>query len=423
MHNSTGMDLAELAKRVRVLAAALLLVFVSGMVAWFYPYDDDLDRSGTPLGGDYVMLYVAGQMVNEGAAERLYDEAAQLRRMAIVFPTADVNTCRLPFRYPPLVAILMAPLALLPYKFSFLVFTCLSLLAGGVACVELSRLVNPQGRDSLTRSWTEVALLATVSWPVVIETVAGGQLSLFGLAILASSVRQFLEGRTLHGGLLLGCACYKPNLLALAGFGLVLRYPRAAIGLVLTAGLALLLQLATVGTQPLLSYFDLARDLATRSWDLETPYWKVHGLASWIGLMAAGQERTLLLVSGLALTSGMVIRWRLSTKPMQAEGMIAILIVVNAIFNPYVPLYDLTLLAVPFFLLAGMLSRQRIATVSLPGQAIMLTFYFGPHLSQALCRATGLQLFPVLLAGFAVWLYCGVSSMTKRCVLGVATSP
>ena len=73
-------------------------------------YDDLLDRSGTPLGADFSMFYVAGQMTAAGETAQLYDQAAHQARLHDLFPGIDPQFA-LPYRYPPIVALLMVPLA------------------------------------------------------------------------------------------------------------------------------------------------------------------------------------------------------------------------------------------------------------------------------------------------------------------------
>ena len=64
-----------LSERIQFVACAILVLFVLGWIGWFYPYDDLLDRSGTPLGADFSMFYIAGQVVWDGAGDQLYDQA------------------------------------------------------------------------------------------------------------------------------------------------------------------------------------------------------------------------------------------------------------------------------------------------------------------------------------------------------------
>ena len=59
--------------RLRFMGCATLLILVVGWVGWFSPFDDLLDRSGTPLGADYAMFYVAEALLSQSAFKCLLD--------------------------------------------------------------------------------------------------------------------------------------------------------------------------------------------------------------------------------------------------------------------------------------------------------------------------------------------------------------
>lgn len=69
--SSTIHEWTEAALRFRAAGMAVLTLACVGWLLWFTPFDDLLDRSGTPLGGDFVMLYVAGQVVASGQSQEL----------------------------------------------------------------------------------------------------------------------------------------------------------------------------------------------------------------------------------------------------------------------------------------------------------------------------------------------------------------
>ena len=76
-------------ERVRFVSTVLLTLFLLGWALWFWPYDDLLDRSGTPLGADFSIFYVAGQMTATGKPAQLYDQAAHQARLHDLFPGID----------------------------------------------------------------------------------------------------------------------------------------------------------------------------------------------------------------------------------------------------------------------------------------------------------------------------------------------
>ena len=103
-----------IAARLQFLACGMLVVMLLGWVAAFYPLDDLLDRQGTPLGADFSMFYAAGKVAGSEPSSSLYDQAVHQQQLHRLFPALSANFC-LPYRYPPFVAALMAPLSTLPY--------------------------------------------------------------------------------------------------------------------------------------------------------------------------------------------------------------------------------------------------------------------------------------------------------------------
>src|SRR5690554_1076432 len=89
------------AQRLRFMSQAFLIVMLIGWISWFYPFDDLLDRQGTPLGADFSMFYVSGQVAGSESADRLYDQAEHQQQLQALFPGISKSFC-LPYRYPPL---------------------------------------------------------------------------------------------------------------------------------------------------------------------------------------------------------------------------------------------------------------------------------------------------------------------------------
>ena len=99
------------------------------------------------------------------------------QRLHALFPGIDEEFC-LPFRYPPFVALLAAPLAALPYAFSYALFVLISAVAWFAALRCLASEVT-----FLQGPWRRTVWLAAAGWPVVLETLIGGQASLLALLI------------------------------------------------------------------------------------------------------------------------------------------------------------------------------------------------------------------------------------------------
>ncbi|HUG69668.1 MAG TPA: glycosyltransferase family 87 protein [Pirellulaceae bacterium] len=405
-----------LSERIQFVACAILVVFVMGWIGWFFPFDDLLDRSGTPLGADFSMFYVAGQVVWDGAGERLYDQTEHQRRLQQLFPAID-SSFALPYRYPPCVATLMAPLAALPYPLAYAVFFALSCAAWWTAARQLVS-VCPELRNA----WQRSLRWAILGWPVALETLVGGQASMFALLIAVSVYALLQNHRWVLAGAILALAAYKPNVLALLALGCLIRYPRMLKGFVPMAAGVGLLCLVPNGWEGLLQYRELTANLATQSWDVATPLWKVHGLAPWFHFTLGDDGRLACGLMGIAATCFVALRARVvsaswgtaswGTASLVKAGTpiepmwFATLISLNALFNAYTPTYDLVLLLIGAALTAEHVVRQHGPNVSrtlVTVQLLLATVYFGPHLSQVIAKSTGVQPFGLVFAGLAAW--------------------
>jgi hypothetical protein len=420
--------LSALQSRLRVWSAAVVVCLTIGWVFWTWSSAvPNVDRSGTPLGGDFLMFYTAGRIAQEDPLA-LYDESRQQAEFHRVIPGLEPGTCRLPYRYPPFVAVLMAPLSHLPFPIAFAVFTIVS--------ISLAFLIVKM-MDCMESHWFKESSGCfgwwLMGWPIALETIFGGQQSFVGLAIAVAVILLVQQRNYFWSGAILGLACYKPNLLLFFGIALVLRYPRMILGLACTAIAMLSFQLITVGPACVENYVTLARQLATESWGLETPANKVHGLAPWLAMFWPGYERKILLAVGLL---GCILwAWcdrRISTNNtaqcMKADRVfgskgnnrfvhalsMSCLVIWNAVCNPYLPVYDLLLLGIPTLLLLRIGSEQRISPRVLVW--FMGIVSVGPHISQALANQIGLQLFPILLAiiGIGVAYLLGLRCFEQR---------
>jgi len=387
---------------MQFIAQAMLFVFLAAWVTWLFPFDDLLDRSGTPLGADYSMFYVAGGMVLDDSADRLYDQAEHQRRLQALFPGIDESFC-LPYRYPPFVALLMAPLSALPYAVSYGCFLALSCAAWWTAIGLLATRLR-----ILRGPWRRPILWAAAGWPLAWETLIGGQASMLLLLILCVTFVLLRIRRYVWAGAVLALAAYKPNALLFVGFALIVRYPRMLRGAVPVALCLGLLSLVPAGWTGLSDFVGLSSQLTLQPWDVETPFWKVHGLATWFAVLPGEHERVCLLLWGAFVAGLVALVWRRSRarESVTAPMAMAVLVSVNALCNAYTPIYDLSLLLAGSLFTAESLARrygQDVAGRFGWAQLLIATIYFGPHLSQFLARSTGLQPFALALLVITIW--------------------
>lgn len=366
------------------------------------------DRRGTPLGGDFVMFYAAGEAVLMSEQETLYDDARNQRRTSALIPGLPLDQSW-PYRYPPCVAQVMAPFARFPYPIAFALFTTGSwlCLVGSVQLLWrwLGALSTVREKPPLNGRTLGLICLA---WPVTLETLLGGQLSCVALLLVVASLDALRKDRPLRAGLMLGLSIYKPNVLAWFILGAAVRYPRLLLGACLSGIGVVTISSLGFGLEPWLDYAQLGARLATQNWAIETPYWKVQGLVPVFAALFGTHARQFVLGVGACLALGLGCMWRRAPRE-STPVWIASLLLVNTFFNPYPPIYDLMLLLPA----AAMYWWTRMGTRCDPSpraterwsshDVLWGLFFFGPHLSQSLARGIGWQVFPVLVCG--IWLF------------------
>jgi alpha-1,2-mannosyltransferase len=99
---------------------------------------DGVDRTGKPIGTDFVSFWTAARLVRAGDIAAPYRPATHEASEQAAFPTATVRYYA--FFYPPVALPLFLPLAALPYLVALVVW-----LAGtGLAALACLRCLLPQ---------------------------------------------------------------------------------------------------------------------------------------------------------------------------------------------------------------------------------------------------------------------------------------
>jgi hypothetical protein len=182
---------------VAVLAAlgvALLIAALTGSGA---------STASGRLGGDHVEFYGTGKMVLDGQLDHLYEPDAQ---RAAQKPYAGDDGGFLYFGYPPHVAVLTAPLAVLPFRVSYIVSTIVMAGATMAAFALLRPVIGV-----LRTAWWPCLALALTFVPLFVG-VALGQNTALSLLLIAAAWRLLHDDRDVAAGVALGLLLFKPQL-------------------------------------------------------------------------------------------------------------------------------------------------------------------------------------------------------------------
>jgi|GEM_PF-451370 len=299
------------------------------------------DSGGEPIGGDFLMGYTSGVALSEGAADELFNVAAQSERQLAIL--GEVEGASFSFNLPILQWIYV-PFAQLPYVWSVFVWLAFGL---GLLAASLKIL----GRLDLLP-------LALTFYPVY-ANFQFGQNAFVSLFILTSVWALWSRDKRFLAGLALACLLYKPQLVtgigllwllnakrdwpALAGFG---------VGAAAIAGLSFGLM-----PQAMDDYFELARDGLGDLAGIEGfPVLLMFNMRGFFENLYSPLANPLWLLFALGGIAVFVAAWR--RRPMQADAGLGdrafwfgAAILLTLWTTPHALIYDWTLLLIPTILL------------------------------------------------------------------------
>ena len=286
-------------------------------------------------------------------------------------PVSELDDFAFGFTYPPYVALVIAPLAVLPLP----VATTLWLLIGQASLLAACRLLTwfpgttPGPSNPAARHFRWLVLLA-ILWPPALANLLFGQFAVLVLFLLVAVRSLLLQGRPLLAGVCLAAAIVKPQLVVLAlPLLLIAAWGRpgwrrlwlgclASVALLLAAGFAIAPDWVASWGQEAATYARVAAPVSTVGLVLRlTP------ATDWTWLV------TLLLQAGViaavAWLALRLIRQRSDGTLPQVAGLVAPVIIATSLAIP--PLYEWNsvLLLVPLAE-ALFVIRQRLALTQRP---------------------------------------------------------
>jgi len=356
------------------LEVAMLLFLAAGMYGLIVPL------KATPT-TDFDSFYAAGTLAAGAEPALAYDLAAhRLAEQRIYGDGAiDYNF----FFYPPVLLLLCAPLASLPYLAAYAVWVL------GQAALYLTSLRAILGRGA--------SLLPYLAFPAAPIAFAIGQNSLLTAALFGFATVALERRRPFLAGLAFGCLCYKPHFGLLIPVALVAGgHWRAVVGAaVAVAGLALLTSVA-FGVEIWPAY--LHSFAATAQTTFEGGRIPASGLISpFAAALLLGAPLPLAYgVQGVAtLAAASMVAWLWRRCPPMAPRAVA-LIAGTMVAVPVILIYDFLPAAICLAWLA--VDARRTGWLAWEKAFIVVTFAVA-LLSRSLATAAGIPLGPVVALG------------------------
>jgi alpha-1,2-mannosyltransferase len=362
-----------------------LVLYVMLAAGWFVLSKNLLDASGKPLGYDFIAFWTASDLALQGRAIEAYDPQKIFAAAEAVVPGIKYLFA---WHYPPVFHLVVLPLALLPYLWSYALWMAATL----ALYLGVLRRIAPG-------PYTIWLLLA---FPAAFLNLMHGQNGFVSAALLAAACLN-LEKRPALAGLFIGLLCYKPQLGLL--IPLVLTAGRhwtaffsAAATTLAFCGIATLV----FGTENWIAFWE---NLPTQQQNLEAGLLHLHKMPTVFAatrLLGGGLSLAyaLHIAVGLGVAALTIYVWyrRAGTLELRA----ALLAVALVIISPYSYDYDMVILALPIALLAA----DGIKNGWAPGMRTMLVAVWAASLIlPMIAEHATVQLMPALLLAFFAMIY------------------
>ena len=363
-------------ERVARVARFMTLGYLVAAIVMFATAQNLVYPTGRAVGADFVTFWAASDLALAGQPEKAYDEAAIRAAEKRALPQS--NDIYL-WHYPPVFQLVVLPLALLPYLWSYAAWVLLSLAVYAVAF-----------RGALHEP---APFWLAISASGVYVNVLHGQNGLLSAALVCGGLL-LLERRPVLAGILIGLLCYKPHIGLPLGILLLVgghwRAAAGAIAAVIAFCAASALALGTEVWSAFLANATTARavlETGAVSWDkMASVFAAVRMLGG--GLTLAYALHAIVALVVLALTAQ---AWRSagSLELKAAIGSLALLLV-----SPYLFDYDLAIAALPLaLLLADGFRNGWIAGM----RPMLVVVWLTPAIAPYLADLTRLQLQPLAL--------------------------
>lgn len=368
------------------------MVVLWASALWVVSTAGPLDRFGTLKGTDFSQFYVSARLVATGHSADLYDWSTYMHVLSSKVPGPE-GLLYLPV-YPPVLALLLAPLGMLSYFPALAAWTAISAGAYLAAGTWLVAKVPGLRRDPVS------AGLLLVAFPAFQQLLLYGQVSALVMLLVAVAWRGWTTGHNALAGIALGALVFKPQMLCLA-----LSASLLAPSWALVSGVAIAVAIELLGTGLLLGpdvywgYAETLRRILAHPGAFEPKAEQIQSLRGFfLALGGDSALTTVLFVAGVVAV--LLVARQAARRAPTPDVAFAVVVVAGLLANPHLYVYDLVVMLVPLALVTGWLATTPLTSRAMRqvGWAVLLLYWL-PLVAPAL----GL-LHVQLMAPAMVWL-------------------
>jgi hypothetical protein len=383
----TGFSRARLLQRAGI---ALCLALLIGLVASYIML---LHSGGAgPKKTDFVPYFSAAHLVETGQGDAIYSFHQLGQFEASLVRPLRVKDGVMPYLYPPYFALLLAPLASLPYTVAYLLWTILNVALLGLSILALQRYAGLRGAAALF-FWA-----GALSFLPVLVGLAQGQTSIVLLAVFTGACLALRAGRSVPAGCLLACVLIKPTyVLPLLAVLLLRRSWRAVAACAASAIVLLAAPVLLLGASVNTGYGNTL--LEASGWRKQIGGFQAqwnHSISGLVQLLLPGRAATMLALVLCLVILGLFLVAVARTHELDVSFALAI--VVGLLVSPHVLVHDLTLLLIPT---AIALRLRPEADHILPW--LLGAGYCAVVAGLAIVTLVPVQLSVLVMSGFFVW--------------------
>jgi hypothetical protein len=326
----------------RLLQRAAIGVALALLIGLVVSYVTLLHSGGAgPKKTDFIPYFSAAHLVDAGRGGAMYSFHQLGQYESELVHPLRVKDGVMPYLYPPYFALILAPLAALPYTAAFLWWVLLNVAILAGSLVALQRYAGLRGGAAVL-FWA-----ASLSFLPVLVGLAQGQTSIVLLGLFTGVFLALRAGRDVVAGAVLACALIKPTyVLPVLAVLVLARRRRAVAAFAVTAVALLAIPMVALGTSIISGYGNTL--LQAAGWRKQIGGFEArwnHSFSGLTQLLLPGKLATVVAAS-LCLVAGVVflaVAWRASG----TEGPFALAVVIGLLLSPHVLVHDLTLLLIP----------------------------------------------------------------------------
>ncbi len=341
---------------VAVVAITMLLI----LFGWTNTLSEQ-NLTTLAVGGDFGATLIGARIIREGKGPLLYNNATQ-QEMQVQLLTPYVHRAEwLPYNHTPIEALIIAPFVELPYQISYLLWLSLSLLAVGLA-IRWLWIAFPLPQDI---RW--LALITIASYPFLHSGLWLGQNTPFVLLGLCGLLVALHQGHVRLAGVALALVALKPQLLPIIILFLIVQRQWQTLGMTFgTLSLVTFAIMPWLGVAWPLQYvrflFQIANWAQGEAIDAAIMLnWR--GLS--VNLVGSWSPRLpTMLTIGLSVATVAYLGWYWwrSRHTLRSTSLLwSMAIIVALLVAPHTNPHELTLLIIPFWLVAAIVPRSLLS--------------------------------------------------------------